>query len=201
MNDLNIANLYRRMTARGARRDVLDADAVLAVSEGGLVTADRSAAVAALAESPAEASLVRMLRELRVDSELLATRLQRECGRRTRQAVHPRRSATVRHAPAMRRHAMHARIGRWSALAACLVAVLGLWSWQHTADIRDATLTRQASEDRALSDQLAASRDLVAARGDIIFTTRDDIFGAGMEPRGTAAQTGDRLFRAGFNGS
>lgn len=201
MNDLHLAHLYRRLTGPAPHHEMLDVDALVAASEGKLAVAHRPVVAAALAISSADAALVRMLRELHGESAHLAAQVGSDAG----QIAHPRRFGLMRHAPASRhsgnRRSARSRMGRWSAMAACLVAVLGLWSWQHTADVRDATMSRQAAQDRAMVDQLALSRNSIAARGDLIFTTRDDIFHAPMEPRGASAGTGDRLFHAGFNGS
>jgi hypothetical protein len=204
MNDARLADLYRRLYAAAPRHEALDEEVLLAASEGRVDAPRKSAVAGVLARSPAQAALVRLLRELRPESEALAAGLTRVAGARPgdgrhHPTAHPRRSAPVRHAPAMRRTA-RTRIHRWSAVAACLVAVLGVWSWQHSADIRDATISRHVAQDQALiADQLQVSQDSVAARSDIIFTTRDGIFHGGMDTR--AGRSADRLFRAGFNGS
>lgn len=200
MNDEQIANLYRRMTAGDAAG--LDVARVLAATEAG-TRAERAATATRLAASSTEAALVRMLRALHADSERLAAGLARGSGETARPA-HVRRGAAAAYPvalPATRRRARARRIGRWSALAACLVAVLGVWSWQHTADIRGAAMDRQANQEFTVSDPQETSADRLASRGDLIFTSRDDIFHAPMDPLDRHAGGGDQLFRAGFNGS
>ncbi len=194
MNDTNIATLYRRMLRSRTPAASLDADTLAALAEG-------------TAKSPAsgatEAQLVAMLRELKPASEMLAAQV-----RRTDRDAHPGRSVTPRRAAHERLviHARrtHMRVMRWAAVAACLVAVMGLWSWQHSADLRGDAMTAQTVEvqqDRAAADQLSVTSESVASRGDIIFTTRDNIFRSEMDPRVTRGQQSrDEVFSGGFNG-
>src|SRR5262249_2336779 len=80
----------------------------------------------ALARSPREAALVRMLGALKAESETLAA----DVARTTREMTHRRHARTTQRVAAGRRHS---KVTRWAtALAACLVAVVGVFSVRHS---------------------------------------------------------------------
>jgi len=127
--------------------------------------------------TPAHADLARMMRELEPASEALAadvSRVSRDAGHRRHQRSDRRIAATRRFGGGMQ---------RWVAAAACLVAVFGAWTLHGT---------KQRPET-------VAPHTTVASRGDVIFSTRDTIFGAGMEH--STKERSDHLFSGGFSGN
>ena len=123
MTDKSLSALYRRLTASSAPL-ALDADA-LASAAAGAPASDQVAEV--LSRSPREAALVRMLGALRAESETLAAGVART----TRETTHRRHARTEYRVAAGRRHS---GVTRWAtALAACLVAVVGVFSLRHSA--------------------------------------------------------------------
>jgi hypothetical protein len=173
MNDMNLSRLYARLTRTNAV--ALDADDVVAACEGTLTPERRETIARALGESAAPAKLAHVLRDLAGDSEALAADIARV--RRDMAHRHPQRTE--------RRLGANRRIGfgmRWAAgMAACLVAVVGLWTLRH-AEMRPA-------QRPAL------------VRADVIFSTRDTISNFSMEGPASPAKThGDRLFRSDFAG-
>jgi hypothetical protein len=123
MTDKSLSALYRRLTARTAPL-ALDADALASAADGAPAS-DQVAEV--LARSPREAALVRMLGALRAESETLAA----DVARTTRETTHRRHARTEHRVAAGRRHS---GVTRWAtALAACLVAVVGVFSLRHSA--------------------------------------------------------------------
>lgn len=191
MSERSLSRLYRRLTARPSPEDgaVLDAAAMVAIAEADLPASGRDAVVHALSRSSTHSALLRMLRELRTDSVVLAQGLAG--GRDTR---HPVREREGRRAAAGARRRAE---GEWNpgqgvvALAACLVAVVGVWS-MHLSGSRD------VATDAAAAGQVA--------RVDRIFTSSDEIFSAAMgnalASQGPRRQDEpDHVFRSGFTGS
>jgi anti-sigma factor RsiW len=174
MTDMSLSNLYRRLTSVDAPK--LDADDLADAAAGTLAGERRDQVSQAIAASPARASLVRMLRELRAESETLAG----DVARTQRDTSHRRHERSDRRIAATRRHG----VLRWAtALAACLVAVVGVWTL-HNGQGAGATH--------------ATSKHVVA---DEIFSSNDTIFKVGMESRAQNAKRadGDHLFRSNFN--
>lgn len=168
MNKTSLSALYRRLTATVAT-PALDADDLASAAEGTLAADRRESIAQTLAGSAREANVVRMLRELKTDSEALAfgiARTQRDTAHRTRDA---------------HRHVAAERFGgamRWAtAMAACLVAVVGVWTLRHT----------QSHAPTARMQQVAKS---------------DRISNFSMEgpAQHKAPVEGDRLFHADFSG-
>ena len=123
MNERSLSALYRRLTL--GKPLALDADTLASAADGTLANAGDVAE--ALAGSPREAALVRMLGALRGESETLAA----DVARTTREtATHRRFARTERRVASGRRHA---GVTRWAtALAACLIAVVGVFSVRHS---------------------------------------------------------------------
>lgn len=182
MNDMSLSSLYRRMTARAASPGVDATELAAAAAGADHLPADRrEAVVAALAASPAHASLARMLRELRPESEALA-----EAVRDRRHAAHPLRGRETRIAAGARRHHGHGHGLRWvGAVAACFVFAFAL-------------TFRQGEAPTHWNDVAASASS--AALPDRIFTTRDRIFASSDDaPRGNGGDArGDQLFQANF---
>lgn len=177
MNDNRLSVLYRELTARTAGPASLDADTLAAAAAGTLPADQREAAASRLAVSPSEAELVRMLAVLEDDSEALAcdlARLARTHGRRQgRRERHQAAPARPLAAPL-----------RWAGMAACLMAVFGLWSAQHMGPGIGSGTSAQAGY-----------------KADRIFTTKDSIF-AWSNGEGVAqTERSDQLFNSAFNGS
>ena len=179
MNDLSLSSLYRRMTSRGAA-DIDAADLAAAASGADLAPARREALATTLADSAAHASLARLLRELRPESEALA-----EAVGTRRHAAHPQRDRESRMAAGARRTQRHRHGLRWvGAIAACFVFAFALNVGQRDAPTH--------------WDDVSASASSVVLQ-DRIFTTRDRIFAATDDaPRGGGDAKADRLFHAHF---
>lgn len=173
MNRTSLSKLYSRLTRTNAV--ALDADDLVAASEGELTPARREAVAHALGESAAHARLAHVLRDLAGDSDALAS----DVARVRRDAAHRRPQRTERRVGANRRSAAGMR---WAAgMAACLVAVVGLWTLRHVE-------MRQAP---------ANSPALVHAG-----VVRDTISNFGMDgPNASANARGDHLFRGDFAGA
>jgi hypothetical protein len=189
MNETALSRIFHRMTARPDAADTarLDADAVVRAADSVLSAGERDDVAHALSRSSSHSALVRMLRALNDDSVRLAAELQ---------AVgHPGHAARRGHARDGRRAAGARRSG-WkvadalAALAACLVAVVGVWSMHSSS----------------LDQDTGAALAIQATRPDRIFTGSDEIFSATMghslasedharHPRG------DRVFRSDFTGT
>jgi hypothetical protein len=179
MNKTSLSSLYRRLT--GNATFALDAADLASVADGSLTSDRREGTAQALAASSLHANVVHVLRDLKVDSEALATdvsRMQRETTHRRHQRSDRRIAASGR------------RFGgalRWAtAMAACLVAVVGAWSLHHTQATR-----------------ASSAANVAVARGDVIFSERDRISSLGMEaPKNHKLRVqGDRLFHADFSGN
>ena len=181
MTDNSLSRLYRLSTgSRVGAAAQFDADTLVAAAAGTLAAGNRAQVMAAVADSPAHADVVRLLRELAPAS----AELSQACGERT-VVAHARMGRQRQHAaPASRfRNGM-----RWSGLAACLSLAFGVWAWQ-------------AHQQQADSAQFAAME--AAMKPDRIFTSQDQIFTARIDaghsqPVRTHA---DGLFQADFNGS
>jgi len=152
MNKTSLSSLYRRLTATAT--PALEADDIAAAADGTLAAGRRDDVAAKLAASPAEVKIVRMLRELRTDTEALAfgvARTQRDTTTHDRQQ-------TVRRTAAGRRHAS---VARWAgAMAACLVAVVGVFAVRHQQSV--------ARADVIFSDR-ELSRPKAPAKADELF--------------------------------
>ena len=171
----SLSALYRRLTSANA--PALDAEDVAAAADGTLADDRREAVAGAIAASPVHARVVRMLRELKTDSEALAFGVART----ERDAAHRRHERSDRRIAAGRRHG---QVTRWAtAMAACLVAVVGFWTQRHVQN--------EAPRAHAM-----------VAKADRIFSSSDTISRLSMDgPHGqkpTVEQ--DRLFRADFSG-
>jgi len=188
MNRMSLSSLYRRLTlVQGGDAVALDAGDLADAADGTLAADRREHVAQALASSSAQAKVVRMLRDLKSESETLAA----DVARTARQTTHRRHQRGDRRIAASRRGS---GIQRWVAAAACLVAVVGAW-----------TLHQSKSRPDAVAASAAA-----AARGDVIFSThesgsQDRIFGGAMD-RGLAQhgkkarREGDQLFHGDFSG-
>jgi len=176
MNKTSLSELYRRLTANHAG-PTLTADDLAAAADGSLEVDRREAVAEGLAASPAEAGLVRMLRELKSESEALAAHVART----ERHTTHRRHQRDAGRAAAGRRFGGTAR---WAAaLAACLVAVVGVWTQRHLQTSHSGPQNSHA-----------------VARADVIFSSRDTIFDSGMDKSKRAARSdNDHLFRGSFS--
>lgn len=171
-----LARLYRQLG------DVtlpawLDADVLAAHAAGSLSPALSRSVQAALDASPALAAIHQGLADLAPHSEALARSL---AGAARQAGQHPARHVASRHAV---RRAGHQRRARWlGAAAALLVAVAGVWGWQHF-DLREQPST--ASVQPAATPQ------------------SDSIFDSGMDNQRLASNPNkaedDSIFRANFN--
>ena len=150
----------------------LDAEDVAALADGALPADRRDAIAAALASSSAESKLAHVLRDLRADSDALATDIARTASGTT----HRRHRHVERRTAAGRRFASAAR---WSAMAACLVAVVGVLALRHH------TIEPTRMPAHAMT------------RADRIFTANDHIF---SDVDSGSAAAGDELFRTDFSG-
>ena len=174
MNKTSLSALYRRLTSANA--PALAAEDVAAAADGTLADDRREAVAGVLAASPVHARVVRMLRELRGESEALAAGVART----EREVAHRRHQRSDRRVAAGRRYG---QVARWvTAMAACLVAVVGFWS------------------QRNLQTE---ARPHAVAKADTIFNSNDEIARFSMD--GTAQPhkvhvEGDRLFHADFSG-
>lgn len=177
MSEMSLSALYRRLTS-GAAPSV-EAEEIAATVDGTLAGERRDHVAETLSASAPHAALAHVLRDLRADSEQLAA----DVGRARRDTAHRR------HARDERRIGMGRRFGgsgaRWTAAAAaCLVAVLGVWT-QH----------------REASPNAGAPAAQSVARGDEIFSTRDTIFADTLDAtHGATPNPRDELFRGNFSG-
>jgi hypothetical protein len=175
MTKTSLSSLYRRLTATAT--PALDADDIAAAADGTLPSGRRDDVAAKLSSSPGEAKLVRMLRELKSDSQALAFGIAR-----TQRDTSTHRDQRTGHRTAAGRR--FTNVARWTAaMAACLVAVVGLFA-----------LRQQQPAPMAMP---AAH---TVARADVIFSTRDHIFSDNESMQHKAAAKGDQVFRGGFNG-
>ena len=137
MNDMSLSRLYRRLVSERPQASV----------------------------DAAHAKLASMLRELKPESEALASKV----GER-RVVAHPTRQRDLRAAGGARRLPL-----RWaSSIAASLAVVFGLWSWHG----------REAQQVNAVSAS-------TSAKGDRIFTSQDRIFASSADSHARS----DELFR------
>ena len=185
MNRMSLSSLYRRLS-QGADAVALDAGDLAAAAEGTLAADRREHVAQAVASSSAQANVVRMLRDLKSESETLAA----DVARTACETTHRRHQRGDRRVAASRRVS---GIRRWAAAAACLVAVVGAWTLH---------------QNKSRPDAAAASAAAVA-RADVIFSTReagshDRIFGdadRSLAQHGKKARReGDQLFHGDFSG-
>ena len=180
MNKTSLSALYRRLTA-GNAVPAPDAADLASAAEGSLAAERRDSVAEALAGSSAHSKVVHLLRDLKAESEALAA----DVSRSQRETTHRR------HQRGERRIAANRRFGgtlRWAtAMAACLVAVVGVWT------------VRNGQK----SEPAGARSHVAVARADTIFSERDRIFAMGMEAPKThkARVEGDRLFHSDFSGN
>jgi hypothetical protein len=180
MNKTSLSALYHRLTAVSAA-PAPDAADLASAAEGSLAADRRESIAEVLATSSAHAKVVHVLRDLRAESETLAA----DVSRTQRETTHRR------HQRGERRIAANRRFGgalRWAtAMAACLVAVVGVWTLRHAQK----------------SEPAGARNHAAVARADTIFSERDRIFAMGMElPKTHKVRVeGDRLFHADFGGN
>jgi len=166
MTDKSLSALYRRLTAKPAPV-ALDAETLASAAEGTLARED---VAEVLARSPREAALVRMLGALKGESETLAAGVARTA----RETTHRRHAHVERRVAAGRRHS---GVTRWAtALAACLVAVVGVFSLRHS--------TGPTAPSQTHSHAIAKT---------------DRISHFGMETPGATSKP-DELFRGDFSG-
>jgi len=181
MNKMSLSSLYRRLTAYNAASAV-DAADLADVADGTLASDRRDSVAQVLASSPVHADITHLLRDLKSESETLAA----DVIRTNRETAHRRSQREVRRVAASRRFG---GVSRWAAVAACLVAVVGAWTLRSSQVRPDAMSTHSRT----------------VAHSDLIFTSRDEIFGVGMESASTqhgqkVRHEGDHLFRGAFGG-
>ena len=182
MTDNSLSSLYRRLTASRPTAQALSAEDLAAAADGTIAADRRDTAARVLAASSAQASVVRMLRDLQSDSMALAA----DVAGTERDAGHRRPERSDRRIAADRRGT---HVTRWAALAACMVAVIGAWTLRHSAtDLATNVVPNQQS----------------VARSDEIFNSRDQIFGEGLDrgrgSHGAKPHGGDHLFHGSFSG-
>lgn len=185
-DNTSLAELYRRLCQRDDA-PCLDAETLTAFAAGILSDEKRAQVLQVLAVSPAQADLAHMLAELAPASDVLArAAVQRSEG-------HARQGSSVRrlHAigqPAPQRHVPRVRRAagmRWFAAAAVLVAVAGVWGWQHVeaprgAAIASATATpAPAPADTIFSSDMSHSVAVQSAKAD----HSDQIFSSSFHNR------------------
>lgn len=182
MNKMSLSSLYRRLTAYNAA-SAIDAEDLADAVDGTLAADRRDDVAQVLASSPVHADITHLLRDLKSESETLAANVART----NRDTTHRRHQRDVRRVAASRRFG---GVSRWAAVAACLVAVVGAWTLRSSQVRPDAMSTHSHT----------------VARADRIFTSRDEIFGVGMESVSTTQHgqkvrhEGDHLFRGAFGG-
>lgn len=175
MNEMSLSALYRRLTSNGAAASI-ESEEIVAAVEGTLQDERRERVAERLSASAPHAALAHVLRDLRSGAEQLAA----DVARTHRNAGHRRHAREERRTGAGRRFG---GVARWTAAAACLVAVLGVWTQRHEA-----------------SPVVAPAEPSVARAGDVIFSTRDRIFADTNDAHATKPSRGDELFRGSFNG-
>ena len=169
MTDKSLSALYRRLTAKPAPL-VLDAETLASAAESTLADAARDDAAEILARSPREAALVRMLGALRSESETLAA----DVASTTRETTHRRHARTERRVAAGRRQS---RVTRWAtALAACLVAAVGMFSLRHSSAPTAPPPTHTIAKADRIS-HFGMEADGAAGKSDELF--RSDFSGGG----------------------
>lgn len=186
-DNMNLAELYRHLCESSAAPS-LDADTLAAFAAGRLNAEQRDAVLRVLAVSPQQADLARLLVDLTPASETLAAAAaQRSQGHVRHGSTSTRRLRGVAQ-PAAPRHVPRARRAtglRWFAAAAVLVAVAGLWGWQHAeapgggATVATAPAT-PASADTIFSSSMGHAVAVQNAKAD---HHRDEIFSAGFHAR------------------
>jgi hypothetical protein len=179
MNKTSLSALYRRLTSATPAPLALDADDLASAADGTLNAERRDHVAEALAGSALQADVVHMLGDLKTESEALAANVART----QRETTHRRNQRGERRIAAGRRFG---NVTRWAtAMAACLVAVLGIWTLRHPA-------------------LHAPTRDHATVKADEIFNSRDTISHFGMESTAQvqhkARVEGDHLFHSDFNG-
>ena len=169
MNERSLSALYRRLTA-GPAPLALDAETVASAADGTLAADGRDSAAEILARSPREAALARMLGALKGESEALAA----DVARTTRESTHRRQARTERRVASGRRHA---GVTRWAtALAACLIAVVGVFSVRHSTAPTAPTQTHAIAKADRIS-HFGMEADGAASKSDELF--HSDFSGGG----------------------
>lgn len=178
ISDQQLAQLYRRMTKATGPGD-LDGRQLLDCLQGDLADAERDAVLVQVAGSSATADAARMLNALAADSSELAAKVGALKIQQAPTAVH---TLGRRQRVANGRRSVRVRAS-WLSVAACLVAIVGVWNMGQTGgDGSDKQLAQPAS-----------------AQPDVIFASNDRIFASATEARAAAEQ--DRLFSSRFAGS
>jgi len=180
MNKTSLSSLYRRLTAGAHAAPALDADDLVAAAEGTLPADRRERVAEALASSPAHADAFRMLRDLNTESVALAEGVARA----RRDTTHRRHQRSDRRIAAGHRFVRVRRLA--AAIAACLVAVVGVWSVRHA----------QTPDSAAAGAHSVARADVIFSPGD--FGVHDRIF-SDSEAH-AKAKPNDVLFRSDFSG-
>ena len=179
MNNTSLSALYRRLTSAPAPL-ALDAEDLASAADGTLDASRRERVADALAGSSLQAKVAHLLGDLKAESEALAkgvARTQRETTHRRHQHGERRIAAGRRFGSSM----------RWAtAMAACLVAVVGAWT------LRQPQMHAPATPSHAV------------VKTDEIFNSRDAISSFSMESTSQVQHKtrveGDRLFHADFSG-
>ena len=180
MNKTSLSALYRRLTSATPAPLALDADDLASAADGTLTAERRDRVAEALAGSALQANVVQMLGELKSESEALAANVART----QRETTHRRHQRGERRIAAAGRR--FGNTARWAtAMAACLVAALGVWTLRHPA-------------------MHAPTPNHATVKADEIFNSRDTISHFSMESTAQVQHStrtdGDRLFHADFNG-
>lgn len=177
MTDQQLTQLYRRMTRDTGPGD-MDGAQLHGYLQGSLTDAGRDEVLAQVAGSHATADATRLLIALEADSTQLAAQVDALSTQQLAVAAHSRGRS---HRIARGRRA--ARIGAgWLSVAACLVAVLGIWNMDpRGGDASDPQVAQPATE-----------------APDVIFVSNDRIFASTTESSAVTVQ--DRLFSSRFAG-
>lgn len=188
MNDMSLSSLYRRLLSTRAQ-PLVDAHDLASVMDGDSADAigaeRRDAIVAALANSPQQADLARLLNALKPASATLAEGVDK-----ARRTAHPQRLRNARPAAGARRG--HTHYLRWAGgLAACLAITLGLSLWHvekaqhgHHHHVAKSAAPAHATP---LSDRIFTSEDVIFASSNAI-----------PHRQQASPRQGDELFRGDF---
>lgn len=185
INDEQLAYLHRRMTSATGPGS-LQGDDLVDCLQGTLDDKARAHVLAQVGASQASADVARMLNELALDSDRLAADVGALLATEAPAVAHLH-TARARVARGRRT----ARIGAgWLSVAACLVAVIGVWNMDRSGEshLADSLL---AQPTPVLGDVIFASND---------FASNDRIFSGGSDTS-RAPAVEDRLFSSRFAGS
>ena len=142
MNRMSLSSLYRRLTP-GTDAVALDAGDLAAAADGTLAADRREHVAQVLASSSAQANVVRMLRDLKSESETLAA----DVARTARETTHRRHQRGDRRIAASRRVAAFSAGSRlrhvwspWSAPGLCTSRNRGPTQWPQVPPPRRAAM-------------------------------------------------------------